>query len=232
MTTSDIDWNTIPDLAGRLDLDDASLDWASRDYGDLVHHRPLAVLRPGSPDDIVSILAFAKNHALPVVPRAEGHSTAGQAQAPNGIVIDMTSHNQIHEVSRGRMVVDAGARWSQVVRAALPQGVTPPVLTDYLELSVGGTLSVGGVGGTSHHHGALTDNALELDVITPDGTFLTCSTEQHRDVFNAVRAGRGRNGVIVRATIRLVEAPTRTRKYRLRVHRPQCIPRRSAPSRP
>lgn len=130
----------------------------------------------------------------------------------------MTHLAQLHEVAADRVVVDAGARWSQVLKATLEHGLTPPVLTDYLELSIGGTLSVGGVGGTSHHHGAQTDNVLELDVITPDGTLVTCSAERHPELFDAVRAGRGRSGVIVRATVRLVAAPHVARKYRLRYH--------------
>jgi FAD/FMN-containing dehydrogenase len=51
------------------------------------------------------------------------------------------------------VVVDAGAKWSEVLAATLPQGLTPPVLTDYLELSVGGTLVVGGIGGTTSRYG-------------------------------------------------------------------------------
>ena len=39
--------------------------------------------------------------------------------------------------------------WATVLDAALASGTTPPVLNDYMHLSVGGTLSVGGIGGTS-----------------------------------------------------------------------------------
>lgn len=77
-----INWANLSPLSGTLDFDEASLDWAATDYGDLVHHRPLAVLRAGSADDIAAVLAFAQRRGLQVVPRAQGHSTAGQAQAP------------------------------------------------------------------------------------------------------------------------------------------------------
>ena len=36
------------------------------------------------------------------------------------------------------MVVEAGAKWSEVLRATLAQGKAPPVITEYIELSVGG----------------------------------------------------------------------------------------------
>ncbi|MFD4636879.1 FAD-binding protein [Lentzea sp. NPDC058436] len=199
--------STMPALTGRLDTDENAIAWAAHDYGDTVHDRPTAVLRPADVADISTVIKHAGDHGLVVVPRGQGHSTSGQAQALGGVVIDMTALSAIHEVAPDRVVVDAGAKWSDVLRATLPHGLTPPVLTDYLELTVGGTLSVGGLGGASHHYGAQTDNVLWLDVVTPTGDVVTCSPSSNRAVFDAVRAGRGRNGVITRATLRLVPAP-------------------------
>ncbi len=88
-------------------------------------------------------------------------------------------------VQHDKIVVDAGAKWSEVLAATLPQGKTPPVLCDYLELSVGGTIVVGGVGGTTSRYGVQADNVLEMDVVTGKGaeaspvrrtTTPTCST--------------------------------------------------------
>ena len=60
-------------------------------------------------------------------------------------------------------------------QTTLPRGLTPPVLTDYLNLSVGGTLAVGGVGATTPRYGLQSDNVLEIDVVTGRGEVLTCS---------------------------------------------------------
>ncbi|MDT7786268.1 MAG: cytokinin dehydrogenase [Pseudonocardiales bacterium] len=188
-----------------LHTDEATLCRAAHDYGGLVHHHPAAVLRPS---DIAEISAVLRENAL-VVPRGAGHSLDGQAQAPNGVVVDMTGLDTIHEIRSDHVVVDAGAKWSDVLRATLPRGLTPPVLTDYLELTVGGTLSVGGLGGASQHFGAQTDNVLALDVLTPSGELVTCGPA------HPVLAGRGRNGIIVRATLRLVPAPETVQWHRL-----------------
>ncbi|KAA2261072.1 FAD-binding protein [Solihabitans fulvus] len=204
-----------PRLDGRLDTDETSLRWAADDFGHLVHRRPRAVLRPGSVADIAAVLRHCATHDIPVAARAEGHSTGGQAQALDGVVIDLSGLRTVHEVGADFVSVDAGARWSQVLAETLPLGLTPPVLTDYLELSVGGTLSVGGLGGASHHHGAQTDNVLDLTVSTPDGELLDCSPTNNAALFNRIRAGRGRHGVILRATVRLVPAPTHARRHQL-----------------
>ncbi|WP_275002028.1 FAD-binding protein [Promicromonospora iranensis] len=205
----------IPHLDGELVTDDASLAEAATDYGRLVHHRPRAVLRPGSVNDVVAVVRFANEHGLTVAVRGQGHSTFGQAQADCGVVIDSRTLATIHSIAPDRAVVDAGVQWLDLVRTALADGVTPPVTTDYLGLSVGGTLSVGGIGGTSQHFGLLVDNTIELEVVTGEGQLVTCSADHERDLFEAVLGGLGQFAVIVRATVRLVAAPAMTRVYTL-----------------
>ena len=116
-------------------------------------------------------------------------------------------------VGTDTVIIQAGARWSSLLHAALPRHLTPPVLTDYLELSVGGTLSVGGVGGTSPHFGAQVDNVLELEVVTGAGERVVCSPAQHPNLFHAVLAGLGQCAILIRATLRLLPAPRNVRHY-------------------
>ena len=130
-------------------------------------------------------------------------------------MLDMKSMGAVHHVRSDHIVVDAGATWATVLNATLAHGLTPPVLTNYLDLSVGGTLAVGGIGGTTYRYGMQTDNVLELHVVTGDGRELTCSPSSNSDLFDAVRAGLGQCGVITRATLRLMRAPARVRRFQL-----------------
>ena len=102
-----------------------------------------------------------------------------------------------------------------MLRATLAQGKTPPVLTDYLELSVGGTLIVGGVGGTTSAFGVQSDNVIDIEVVTGEGKKVTCSASDNAGLFNAVRAGLGQLGVITKATLKLVAAPESVRRFLL-----------------
>ena len=211
-TTAVID---VPPLDGELLTDAASLDAAADDFGHIVHRRPFAVLRPASVDDIVTMVRFANAHRIHVAARGQGHATFGQPQVEDGLVIDMGTFSTVHHVGPDRAVVDAGALWSSLLTSALSQGSMPPVLTDYIELSVGGTLTVGGIGGTSHRHGLQVDNVLELQVVTGEGDLVTCSPHRRRRLFDAVLAGLGQSALIVRATVRLVPAAERARTYLL-----------------
>jgi cytokinin dehydrogenase len=204
----------LPRLDGRVRLDDAALAGAADDFGHLVRHRPLAVLEPGSVNDVAVMVRYCREHRVPVAARGQGHATGGQAQVAGGLVVDMETLHGI-DVRDGHAVAQAGALWSDLLRTTLPAGLTPPVLTDYLELSVGGTLSVGGLGGAGHRHGAQVDNVTELEVITGTGERTVCSPERHADLFHAVLAGLGQCAIITSATVRLLPAPTSARRHQL-----------------
>lgn len=202
----------VPPLSGQLLFDETDLTADADDFGHIVHHLPRAVLRPGSVDDVAAMVRFCSELRIPVAARGQGHSTYGQAQVDGGLVIEMGTLDAV-AVDADQAIVEAGARWSAVLSATLPLGLTPPVLNDYLELSVGGTLSVGGVGGTSQHYGAQVDNVVELEVVTGAGQLVACSPSVEPKLFHAVLAGLGQCAILVRARLRLVPATGSVRHY-------------------
>jgi cytokinin dehydrogenase len=205
----------VPALDGTLFVDAPHLAAAADDFGHIVSLAPIAVLLPGSVADIVKIVRFARRHGLQVAMRGQGHAQFGQPQVAGGVVIDSSSLSVIHEIGPDFADVDAGVVWSALVNAAAARGLTPPVLTDYLELAVGGTLSVGGLGGTTQHFGLQVDNVLELEVVTGEGDVATCSRVRRPELFEAVLAGLGQCAIIVRAKVRLVPAEAQALVFHL-----------------
>lgn len=203
----------VPDLDGELVLEPGP-EYAE-DWGLIVHRSPRAVLRPGSVSDVQRMVRFANEQCLRVAMRGQGHSAFGQAQAEAGVVIDSRTLATMHQIGAAGAVVDAGVTWHDLVQASVAVGLTPPVNTDYLGLSVGGTLSVGGIGGASSHFGLQVDNVLALEVVTGDGRLVRCSPRENADLFGSVLGGLGQFAIIVRATVRLVPAKQTARVYRL-----------------
>ncbi|TAI62819.1 FAD-binding protein [Bradyrhizobium sp. Leo170] len=201
-------------LKGELSHDEAVRAAAADDFGRIIRKEPRAVLKPAESEDIATVMRWAAERGLKVAARGQGHSTYGRSLT-DGIVVDMRGLNRIGDVEADRIVVEAGATWQSVLDATLARGLTPAVLTNYLGLSVGGTIAIGGIGGTSSRYGMQADHVLELSVVTGDGRELTCSATENPDLFDAVRAGLGQCGIITRASLRLARAPDRVRRYQL-----------------
>ncbi|KAF0934157.1 hypothetical protein E2562_023420 [Oryza meyeriana var. granulata] len=215
-------------VASKLRVDRNSTARASSDFGRIVAAAPEAVLHPATPADIAELVRFSTSSPspFPVAPRGQGHSARGQSLAPGGVVVDMRALAAEGSGRRGGRVnvsvggaapyVDAGGEqlWANVLRATLKHGLSPRVWTDYLHITVAGTLSKAGIGGQAFRHGPQITKVLELDVITGRGDMVTCSRERPGPVLSD--AGRaGLVGIITRAQIRLEPASKRVRWIRL-----------------
>jgi cytokinin dehydrogenase len=197
----------LPELDGRWITDEDSVRRRVETFGRHAPTRASSVFEPTSARGIVDLILHARQAGLPVCARGQAHSTFHQTDAAGGVLVDMRSLAGVRQVAPGSVWVDAGATWRQVLDKTLPTGQAPPTLTDYQHLTVGGTLSVGGVGGETFRSGAQVDNVLELEVVTGAGELLVCSRSHHKGLFDACLAGLGRCGIITRARLVLTAAP-------------------------
>ncbi len=110
----------LPTSDGRLVTDNSSLTAASDDFAHIVHRRPIAVLQPGSVNDVVTMVQYARQHQIHVAARGQGHSTHGQDQADAGIVIDMSFLHRIRSIDAVSTWVDGGVKWIDLLRESLP----------------------------------------------------------------------------------------------------------------
>jgi FAD/FMN-containing dehydrogenase len=186
-------------------------------FGHIHRWRPGFVVRPVSREDVLETLAFARRHALTVSTRGGAHSQSELAISRGGVLLDMKTFDRILEVDEARrtVTVEPGAIWRDVVARTWKHGLVPPVLTNNLSVTVGGTLSVAGIGVASFRHGAQTDNVEELEVVTVDGSVHACSRREKADLFWGVLSGLGQIGILTKATIRLRRPKPMTRTYYL-----------------
>ncbi|CAI9764729.1 unnamed protein product [Fraxinus pennsylvanica] len=190
-------------------------EFAARDFGNQFHFLPSAVLHPKSVSDIATTIRHVwqvgPGSELTVAVRGHGHSVQGQAQAPQGIVINMKSLKgqgmQVHTGKFPHVDVSAGELWIDILQECLKFGLAPKSWTDYLHLTVGGTLSNAGISGQAFRHGPQISNIDQLEVVTGKGEVVICSEEQNADLFHGVLGGLGQFGIITRAKIPLEPAP-------------------------
>ncbi|XP_057807793.1 cytokinin dehydrogenase 9-like [Salvia miltiorrhiza] len=193
-------------------------EFAARDFGNQLHSLPWAVLHPKKASDVAATIKhvwqMGPAASLTVAARGHGHSLQGQAQAPQGIVVNMESLRGPHEMhlvkggpSSPYVDTPAGELWINVLHHCLKHGLAPKSWTDYLHLTVGGTLSNAGISGQAFRHGPQISNVRQLEVITGKGDLVVCSDDNNADLFHAVLGGLGQFGIITRARISLEPAP-------------------------
>jgi cytokinin dehydrogenase len=95
--------NDLTDLSGTLLFDDAARQTAADDFGHILHRLPLAVLKPGSVQDIVKLVQFANRRDLKVAIRGNGHAMFGQTQVEGGVVIDSNTLNSVRGNLEGQV---------------------------------------------------------------------------------------------------------------------------------
>ncbi len=131
-------------------------------------------------------------------------------------MLDTVWLNRTEPAGTDLVRAQGGARWGAVVDALRGTERLPRVLVDTAEVSVGGTLSAGGFGTTSHRYGVQVGQVAQLEAVTGTGERLLCSPSRNPDLFDAARSGHGQFGIVTEAWIRLRKAGRRIRQYELR----------------
>jgi len=132
---------------------------------------------------LLSFLSGLSLSKVTVAARGAGHSIHGQAQALDGIVVEMRSlpaEMEFHRGGEGQVSyadVSGGVMWIELLEKSLKLGLAPRSWTDYLYLTVGGTLSNAGISGQTFKHGPQISNVLQLEVVTGE-THHTCMVNE------------------------------------------------------
>jgi FAD/FMN-containing dehydrogenase len=155
--------------------------------------------------DVTKAIDFARKTSLNPVCRSGGHSTAGFS-VNDQMVIDLSnlSYVLIDKVSK-IMRVGGGTTFASINPMLDAYGLN--MTTGGCEtVSVGGYMQGGGYGFTAPTNGMNCDCVREARVVLADGTVVTASDTQNKDLFWAIRGGTGNNfGVIVEITYNLRE---------------------------
>jgi FAD/FMN-containing dehydrogenase len=175
------------------------------DFGGLIRRIPRAVVRATRELQVVDTLKTARRLGLPVTVRGQGHSCFGQTVTDGLLLLNDAAASAAPPLIDGDLAeVSARSRWREAEAFLNGHGRSFAVQADYLDLSVGGTLSVGGYGVDSVVYGAQVDHVDRIRLIKPDGAAVWCSALENTDLFAYALAGLGQVGVIERAVLRTI----------------------------
>lgn len=182
---------------------DPAYDEARKVYNAMHDKRPAVIVRAVDAGDVVATVDFAREQGLPLAVRGGSHSVPGHGTCDDGVVLDLGRMCGVRVDPAARTAwVEGGCTWADVDHATHAFGLatTGGVVST---TGVGGLTTGGGMGHLARRCGLACDNLVSVDLVTADGSFLTCTDDQHSDLMWAVRGGGGNFGVVTSFTFRL-----------------------------
>jgi FAD/FMN-containing dehydrogenase len=145
--------------------------------------------------DVRAAVAFAAGQRRPVLVKTTGHQMVDQAHGAVVIATHRMNDVAVDPVARTARV-GAGAVWSEVVAEAAKAGLAP-LNGSNPTVGVAGYTLGGGLSPTlGRSHGYAADHVRSLDVVTADGELRHADAESERELFWALRGGKGNFGVV------------------------------------
>ena len=183
-------------LRGELLLrNSVGYDGARRAWNGAFDRHPALIARCSGAADVMEAVKFAAANQLLLSVRGGGHSLSGQSVCEKGLMIDLAQMNSARvDPARRIATVEGGALLGALDREALAHGLATTAGT-VSHTGVGGLTLGGGFGRLGRRFGLACDNVRAIDVVTPDGRFLTASNQQNKELFWGLRGGGGNFGV-------------------------------------
>lgn len=177
---------------------DPGYDVARAVWNAMIDRRPSVIVRAKGVDDVVTAVAFAGAHRLPISIRGGGHNVAGHAVGDAGVMIDLSAMRGVRvDPQRRRAWVEGGATWGDVDSATQAFGLATPggLISD---TGVGGLTLSGGIGWLRSRYGLCIDNLVSADVVTANGRLIHAGQDENADLLWALKGGGGNFGVVTR----------------------------------
>ncbi|SDN39693.1 D-lactate dehydrogenase (cytochrome) [Fictibacillus solisalsi] len=141
------------------------------------HHSPVlpeVVVFPNSTEEVSSIVKFANEHKIPVVPFGVGSSLEGHCiPLQGGISINFQNMNQVLEVRPEDFLVKVqpGVTRTQLNQALKKYGLFFPV-DPGADATLGGMAATNASGTTSVRYGIMRPQVRDLEVVLADGSII------------------------------------------------------------
>ena len=213
--------------AGNVFVDEASRRFFSQDVNNR-GHEPLAVIAPGTVEELSAAVAAITGAGFAVVPRGGGMSyTDGYLPVREAsVTIDTRRLDRVVEINTEDryVIVECGCAWKALNDALEPHGLRTPYWGPLsgLKATVGGALSQGSIFLGSGLFGPVQESLVGLDVVIADGTLVhTGGTAlahgapffRHYgpDLSGLFTGDCGALGVKARAALKLIPMPAESR---------------------
>jgi len=182
---------------------------------------PAMAVLPASTDEVVRVVAIAREARMPIVPRGAGTGLSGGARPTEGsIVLSLSRMRRILEVdlANGWIRVEPGVINLDVTRAVAGAGMYyAPDPSSQGVCSIGGNVAENSGGAHCLKYGFTTNHVLAAKVVLSDGSVVDLGgpapDAPGYDLLAALVGSEGLVGIVTEVTLRLLRKPEATRTF-------------------
>ncbi|KAN0139139.1 FAD-binding domain containing protein [Lactarius tabidus] len=158
-------------------------------------------VRPGTVDDLSSILWELGTTRTPFAIKCSGHSSNPGFSSTPGVQISMTRFRDIVLNEKdGTVEFGAGLAWSDLFSHLVPKGLN--VVGGRLDIvGVAGFILGGGYSWKTNQYGLTMDTVTAFELVLPNGTVKNV-TEKDEDLWFALRGGFNNYGIVTKFTLK------------------------------
>jgi glycolate oxidase len=175
---------------------------------------PLAVVLPGSTEEVSRIVSYLSDNGVKMIARGAGTSLSGGAlPSPDAVVVGLSRMNRILDIDYVNRTarVEAGVTNINITNAVADRGYFyAPDPSSQLACTIAGNIAMNSGGAHCLKYGVTTNNVLGVRMVLIDGTIVDIGGEPldapGYDLLGLVVGSEGQLGVVTEATVRILRA--------------------------
>ncbi|KAL2130285.1 hypothetical protein VTI74DRAFT_6679 [Chaetomium olivicolor] len=154
--------------------------------------KPACVVEAGSQEDISLVLRIVGESRTPFAVYSAGHASNPGFSSTTGVHISLTGFTQV------KLSEDKKTVWTNIYDALKHTGVNV-VGGRVPGPGVGGFTLGGGYSWKTNQYGLTCDTVKSFNLVLPNGTITTASSDYNKDLFFALKGGLNRFGIVTSA---------------------------------
>ena len=203
------------DLGAKYVVTGTDAEAWTRDWMNVYHWQPLAVVRPASTEQVQAIARACSAAGVAMVPVGGNTGLTGATEAQDAVMISLDRMNAIREIKPNAQVaiVESGAILDSIHQAVDVHNLVFPLFFGARgSAMIGGNLSTNAGGSNVLRYGNTRDLCLGLEVVLADGRVMNLMSELRKDntglnLKHMFIGAEGTLGIITAAVVRLYRKP-------------------------
>ncbi|PBP19662.1 FAD binding domain containing protein [Diplocarpon rosae] len=160
---------------------------------------PTCIFKPTSNTEVATAVKILSRLSCRFSIKGGGHTPwAGASSISDGVTLDLTGINATTvNAAKDVASIGAGARFGSIYSTLEAQGLMVAAGRDP-DVGIGGLVLGGGYSWFTSTMGFVADGAVNIELVTADGSIINANATSHSDLFQGLKGGGNNFGVVTR----------------------------------